>query len=81
MVIQLAQLDGNIIIMMFQEKFCLKGEERRAGRTEQTRHIGEASGLEKFSPPSCDTLHLFVVKMTGQAGERTILVKILLNPD
>ena len=57
------------LLMMFQEKFSLKGEERRAGRTEQTRHIGEASGLEKFSPPSWDTLHLFVVKMTGQTGE------------
>ena len=43
----------------------------------------EASGLEKFSPASCHTLHLFVVKMTGREErerERRILVEILLNP-
>ena len=58
------------LLMMFQEKFCLEGEERRGGLGGQSRPgIGEASGLEKFSPPSCDTLHLFVVKMTGQTGE------------
>ena len=49
MVIQLAQLDGNI--MMFQEKFSLKGEERRAGhrRGEWPREV-LASQLRHFAP-------------------------------
>ena len=45
------------LLMMFQEKFSLKGEERRAGRAEQTRHRqGEwprevlASQLGHFAP-------------------------------
>ena len=59
-----------------------EGRRRLGGRLGgQTQYSVEASGLEKFSLASCDTLHLFVVKMTGQTGERTILVKILLNPD
>ena len=80
LVVQRGQLEGKNI---FHEKFCLKGEEGwedvylYSDRTDPV----EASGLEKFSLASCDTLHLFVVKMTGQTGERTILVKILLNPD
>ena len=62
LVIQRGQLEGEII---FHEKFSLKGEEGWEDRTDPA----EASGLEKFSPASCDTLHLFVVEMTGQTGE------------
>ena len=80
MVIQLAQLDGNI--MMFQEKFSLKGEERRTGRAEQTRQRrGEwprevlASQLRHFAPFCGEN-----DRQRGERRERRILVKTLLNP-